>query len=85
MLLDEAQRVAAHQGISFDLVLNVDLDIYNIDVRTFMNEVYYSGNTVDGLCIDGIDWMGYTRDTFATVNANGGIALCVCAMICDDL
>lgn len=72
MLLDEAQRVAAEQGVTFDVMMNVDLDIFSIDVRTFLNELFYSGPTVDGLCVDGVDWMGFTRDTFATVDADGG-------------
>ena len=72
MLLDEAQRVSSAQGLPFDVVMNVDLDIFSIDVRTFMNELFYSGGAgVDGLCVDGVDWMGYTRDTFATVSADG--------------
>merc|ERR1712003_560859 len=50
----------------------VDMDIFNIDVRTFMNELYYSANyNVNGVCVNGIDWLGYTRDTFATVDVNG--------------
>jgi len=51
----------------------VDMDIYNMDVRTFMNELYYASNhDVNGLCVNGMDWLGHTRDTFATVDADGG-------------
>ena len=50
----------------------IDMDVYSIDVRTLLNELYYMPSNIDGLCIDGMDWMGYTRDTFATVKTNGG-------------
>jgi len=77
MLLAQAKAQSAAQGVHFDWVMNVDMDIFNIDLRTFMSELYYATDNeaaqheIDGLCIDGIDWMGYTRDTFATVRDDG--------------
>ena len=72
MLLNKTMNLSEEMGINFDYVLVIDMDIYSIDIRTFMNELYFMPHNIDGLCIDGIDWMGYTRDTFATVKINGG-------------
>eukprot|EP01083_Nonionella_stella_P174228 603379_1 len=70
MLLNETQRLSAQLNIKFDYVLVIDMDIYSFDARTFMNEMYFAD--ADAVCMDGMDWMGYTRDTFATVKTNGG-------------
>merc|ERR1712228_880285 len=71
-LLDLTKNISKEFGINFDYVLMIDMDVYSIDVRTLMNELFYVDDDIDGICIDGIDWMGYTRDTFATVKTNGG-------------
>jgi len=70
MMLEEVRRLSEDTDI--DYIVMADLDVYSIDVRTLMNEVFFMPRSVDGLCIDGIDWMGFTRDTFATVKLNGG-------------
>ena len=73
MLLNETWKKERELGIHFDYVMVVDMDIFNIDIRTFVNELYFLPDDLNGgLCVDGIDWLGYTRDTFATVKANGG-------------
>jgi len=72
MLLAQARAQSTSQSVHFDYVMNVDMDVFNMDLRTLMNELYYATSSdIDGLCIDGIDWMGYTRDTFATVRSDG--------------
>ena len=72
MLLDEARRLSDELRVQFAYILMIDLDVFSIDVRTLLNELYFMPRSVDGLCVDGIDWMGFTRDTFATVKVNGG-------------
>eukprot|EP00485_Elphidium_margaritaceum_P001561 CAMPEP_0202687632 /NCGR_PEP_ID=MMETSP1385-20130828/3294_1 /ASSEMBLY_ACC=CAM_ASM_000861 /TAXON_ID=933848 /ORGANISM="Elphidium margaritaceum" /LENGTH=762 /DNA_ID=CAMNT_0049342459 /DNA_START=412 /DNA_END=2700 /DNA_ORIENTATION=+ len=71
MLLDAVMLESSQRHIDFDYMMVVDLDIYNIDVRTLMHELWYTSDDVEALCVDGMDWAGYTRDTFATVNMNG--------------
>ncbi len=32
---------------------------------------YYTPKDINGICVDGIDYQGFTRDTFALVKLNG--------------
>eukprot|EP01084_Bolivina_argentea_P291552 501094_1 len=57
--------------INFDYVMLVDLDIYTIDFKTWMNELYYTPKNINAICVDGMDYQGFTRDTFAIVKYNG--------------
>ena len=81
MLLDEARKHGQRLGINYDVVLMVDPDIFSVDFRTFMNELYYSGGSSSvsqqstrfhGLCAHGIGSEPFTQDTFAVVKENGG-------------
>merc|ERR1712228_865800 len=62
--------MARELGVPFDVAMIVDLDVFSIDFRTFMNELFYSKHSA--LCAHGVGVKPYTFDTFAFVKKNGG-------------